>query len=45
MNCEVFSLAVQSMELKSVNVDCTGELIKLVLHENHINELNLYNQV
>lgn len=33
------------MELKTVDVDCTGELVKLVLHKNHINDLNLYNQV
>ena len=33
------------MELKSVNVDCVGELVKLVFYQNHINHLNLYNQV
>ena len=36
---------LQSRELKSVNLDCTGQLIKLVLHQNHINRLNLFNQV
>ncbi len=33
------------MELKSINVDCVGQLLKLILHQNHINQLNLYNQV
>jgi len=36
---------VQARELKSVNLDCTGHFIKLVLQSNHINKLNPYNQV
>ncbi len=40
-----YSLSLQSRELKSVNLDCAGHLIKLVLQPNHINRLNLFNQV
>ena len=36
---------IKSRELKSVNVDAHGQLIKFVLYHNHINEHNLYNQV
>lgn len=39
------STRYKTMELKSVNVDCAGELVKLVLNQNHINQLNTYNQV
>jgi len=35
----------RSRELKSVNLDASGQLVKLVLHRNHINTPNLYNQV
>jgi centrosomal protein CEP104 len=35
----------KSRELKSVNVDAVGQLVRLVFHHNHINNLNLYNQV
>ncbi|XP_069990312.1 centrosomal protein of 104 kDa isoform X3 [Penaeus vannamei] len=35
----------KARELKSVTVDCTGTFLKLVLHKNHINRLNLYNQI
>lgn len=35
----------RSRELKSVNLDVQGQLIKLVLHQNHVNRLNLFNQV
>ena len=28
-----------------MNVDCIGELVKLVLNRNHINQFNTYNQV
>ncbi len=28
-----------------MNVDCVGELVKLVFRHNHINRLNIYNQV
>lgn len=34
----------QCMELKSIDVDYVGELVKLVLYQNHINSRNLYNQ-
>ena len=40
-----YSCSSQSRELKSVNLDASGQLIKLVLHQNHINRLNLFNQV
>ena len=36
---------IQSRELKSVSVDAWGQLVRLVFHHNHINNLNLYNQV
>ena len=32
-------------ELKSVHVDAVGHFIKFVIHKNHINRLNVYNQV
>lgn len=35
----------KSRELKSVHVDTEGTMLKLVLHKNHLNKLNLYNQV
>eukprot|EP01137_Pigoraptor_chileana_P018819 Opistho-2@78937 len=35
----------KARELKSVHIDATGHFIKLVIHKNHINKLNLYNQV
>ena len=31
--------------MKSVNVNAVGQYIKLVLHTNHVNQLNLFNQV
>lgn len=35
----------RARELKSVNVNCTGSFLKLLLHKNHGNKLNKYNQV
>ncbi|XP_039259269.2 centrosomal protein of 104 kDa-like [Styela clava] len=35
----------KSRELKSVHVDTEGTMLKLVLHKNHLNKFNLYNQV
>ncbi len=35
----------QTRELKSVHVDAVCRYVRLVIHKNHINELNLYNQV
>ena len=31
--------------MKSINIDAEGQYLKLVLHTNHVNQLNLYNQV
>eukprot|EP00050_Salpingoeca_kvevrii_P002330 m.190977 g.190977 ORF g.190977 m.190977 type:complete len:1120 (-) comp10589_c1_seq3:1602-4961(-) len=35
----------KSRELKSVHVDVIGQFVKFVLRKNHVNHLNLYNQV
>ena len=35
----------KARELKSVHVDAIGVYLKLVIHKNHINKHNLYNQV
>lgn len=35
----------KSREMKSINIDAEGQYLKLVLHTNHVNQLNLYNQV
>nr|CAB3229838.1 centrosomal protein of 104 kDa [Phallusia mammillata] len=35
----------KSRELKSVHVDAEGRYIRLVIHKNHINKFNLYNQI
>ncbi|KAJ3247646.1 hypothetical protein HDU77_008519 [Chytriomyces hyalinus] len=35
----------KAREFKSVHVDAMGTYLKVVLHKNHINSLNLYNQV
>ena len=35
----------QTRELKSVHVDCVCRFVRVLVHRNHINELNLYNQV
>ncbi|XP_069110819.1 centrosomal protein of 104 kDa-like isoform X1 [Argopecten irradians] len=37
--------AFKSRELKSVHVDAIGQYLKLVVHKNHVNKHNLYNQV
>ena len=36
---------LKARELKSVHVDAEGSFLKLVLHKNFLNRLNLYNQV
>ena len=35
----------KARELKSVHVDAEGSFLKLVIHKNFVNRLNLYNQV
>jgi len=35
----------KARELKSVHVDAVGVFVKFVIHKNHINKHNLYNQV
>ncbi|KAK8741396.1 hypothetical protein OTU49_002199 [Cherax quadricarinatus] len=35
----------KARELKSVTVECTGTFLKLLLHKNHLNRNNLFNQV
>ena len=35
----------KARELKSVHVDSVGTYLKLVIHKNHVNKYNLYNQV
>lgn len=35
----------KARELKSVHVDAIGQYVKLLVHKNHVNKLNLYNQV
>ena len=35
----------KARELKSVHVDAIGIFVKFVIHKNHINKHNLYNQV
>jgi len=35
----------KARELKSIHVDAEGLFLKLVIHKNYVNELNLYNQV
>ena len=35
----------KARELKSVHVDAVGVYVKFVIHKNHINKHNLYNQV
>ena len=35
----------KARELKSVHVDAVGIFVKFVVHKNHINKHNLYNQV
>ena len=35
---------LQARELKSIHLDFEGNFIKLVLHKNHVNKYNIYNQ-
>ncbi|XP_006811920.1 centrosomal protein of 104 kDa-like [Saccoglossus kowalevskii] len=35
----------KARELKSVHVDAMGQYLKLVIHKNHVNKYNLFNQV
>ena len=35
----------KARELKSVHVDAIGRYLRLVIHKNHVNKYNLYNQV
>ncbi len=35
----------KARELKSVHIDAEGLFLKLVIHKNYLNRLNLYNQV
>ncbi|XP_064459355.1 centrosomal protein of 104 kDa-like [Ornithodoros turicata] len=35
----------KSRELKSVLVDAVGDFVKLLIHANHVNKYNVYNQV
>lgn len=35
----------KARELKSVHLNADGQLVKLLIHKNHVNKLNLYNQV
>ncbi|CAK8671857.1 centrosomal protein of 104 kDa-like isoform X2 [Clavelina lepadiformis] len=35
----------KSRELKSVHIDAEGQYLRLVVHKNHLNKYNLYNQV
>ncbi|XP_021361022.1 centrosomal protein of 104 kDa-like isoform X2 [Mizuhopecten yessoensis] len=37
--------AFKSRELKSVHVDAIGHYLKILVHKNHINKYNVYNQV
>ncbi|KAJ1555749.1 hypothetical protein HK405_013691, partial [Cladochytrium tenue] len=42
---ENVSSSFKARELKSVHVDGEGEFLKIVVHKNYINALNLYNQI
>jgi centrosomal protein CEP104 len=35
----------KARELKSVHVDAVGQYLRLVIHKNHVNKYNIYNQV
>ena len=35
----------KARELKSIHVDAEGIFLKLIIHKNYVNPLNLYNQV
>ena len=38
-------LTLQSRELKSIPLDVSCQFVKLVFYENHVNYLNVFNQV
>lgn len=35
----------KARELKSIHLDAEGNFVKLILHKNHVNKYNIYNQV
>lgn len=35
----------KARELKSIHLDAEGHFVKLILHKNHVNKYNIYNQV
>lgn len=39
------STGFKARELKSIHLDAEGHFMKLVLHKNHVNKYNIYNQV
>ena len=41
----LFCYVLQARELKSIHLDAEGHFVKLVLHKNHVNKYNIYNQV
>ncbi|CAK6440532.1 unnamed protein product [Pipistrellus nathusii] len=43
--CDNEKTGCRARELKSVYVDTEGQFLKLVLHQNHANKYNIYNQV
>lgn len=43
--CDNEKTGCKARELKSVYVDAVGQFLKLVLHQNHANKYNVYNQV
>lgn len=43
--CDNEKTGCKARELKSVYVDAVGQFLKLILHQNHANKYNVYNQV
>uniref|UniRef100_A0A1U7R1U7 centrosomal protein of 104 kDa n=1 Tax=Mesocricetus auratus TaxID=10036 RepID=A0A1U7R1U7_MESAU len=43
--CDNEKTGCKARELKSVYVDAVGQFLKLILHQNHANKYNIYNQV
>ncbi|XP_036083844.1 centrosomal protein of 104 kDa [Rousettus aegyptiacus] len=43
--CDNEKTGCKARELKSVYVDAVGQFLKLILHQNHVNKYNVYNQV
>jgi len=39
-----FTNVFQARELKSIHLDAEGHFVKLILHKNHVNKYNIYNQ-